>query len=253
MGKNIIQQEYELAKTKMFEEEIFKDNTLVRITSDNVALAEAMIRNDSAYIKLFNANAKPRTKYMGSSAYWWSQMKLYMSGVERDKKTYRNIIKNLVEAIDRENSTHLNADRCGRKDITDRLCGISLDELVNYLKNPVETNYWIFFEISKRTSSKHRSRINPSFASKFCHYACYYLFEGRDEQDNYPIYDSVIRTVLPVYLERFEIKSDYRLNDYMDYVKAVDAILSAVKEREKTQISRNGLDQLLWYYYKARI
>jgi hypothetical protein len=58
--------------------------------------------------------------------------------------------------------------------------------------------------------------------------------------------------VLPIYLERFEIGNIYKIDDYKEYVKAIDAILNVVKEREKVQISRNGLDQLLWYYHKAR-
>lgn len=50
--RNIIQEELELAKSKMFEEVIYKDKTLVKLTRDNVAIVEAMIRNDSAYITL---------------------------------------------------------------------------------------------------------------------------------------------------------------------------------------------------------
>ena len=43
--RNIIQEELELAKSKMFEEVIYKDKTLVKVTRDNVAIVEAMIRN----------------------------------------------------------------------------------------------------------------------------------------------------------------------------------------------------------------
>ena len=48
---NTIQDELELAKSKMIEEVIFQGKTLAKLTRDNVAIVEAMIRNDSAYIR----------------------------------------------------------------------------------------------------------------------------------------------------------------------------------------------------------
>jgi len=48
---NIIQKELRIAKTKMFEEVTYNNKKLVKLTTDNVAIVEAMIRNDSAYIK----------------------------------------------------------------------------------------------------------------------------------------------------------------------------------------------------------
>ena len=250
MGKNIIQQEYELAKTKMFEEETFKDNTLVRITSDNVALAEAMIQNNSAYIKSYDRNAAPTERYTGSSAYWFMQLKKYIDGVCCEYE-YSKLISSIVDALDRENSTHLKADTHGRDVITSRIIDLGMERLIELLRNPGD-DFWLFDEIAKKTTAEKGARTNPSFASKFCHFACFYLFEGGNEQDNYPILDSVIKRVLPIYLERFEIGNIYKIDDYKEYVKAIDAILNVVKEREKVQISRNGLDQLLWYYHKAR-
>ena len=47
---NIIQKELRIAKTKMFEEVTYNNKKLVKLTTDNVAIVEAMIRNDSAYI-----------------------------------------------------------------------------------------------------------------------------------------------------------------------------------------------------------
>lgn len=45
-----------------------------------------------------------------------------------------------------------------------------------------------------------------SFASKFCHYTCFCLFEDEEEQDNYSNYDSVVRKMLPEYIKHFKLK-----------------------------------------------
>ena len=47
---NVISLELEEAKKKMIEEVCFQGKTLAKLTRDNVAIVEAMIRNDSAYI-----------------------------------------------------------------------------------------------------------------------------------------------------------------------------------------------------------
>ena len=56
---NIIQKELSLAKSKMIEEVWYNGKSLAKLTRDNVAIVEAMIGNDSAYIKSSDANAAP--------------------------------------------------------------------------------------------------------------------------------------------------------------------------------------------------
>ena len=78
---NIIQKELRIAKTKMFEEVTYNNKKLVKLTTDNVAIVEAMIRNDSAYIKSTDISAGPKFDrknqlvYGGSSAYWMTMLK----------------------------------------------------------------------------------------------------------------------------------------------------------------------------------
>ena len=75
---NAIQKELELAKAKMIKEIDFNGKKLVCLTRDNVAIVEAMIRNNSAYIHSSDKNAKPIVnKYGGSTAYWMSLLKKY--------------------------------------------------------------------------------------------------------------------------------------------------------------------------------
>jgi len=253
---NTIQKELELAKSKMIEEVTFQGKTLAKLTRDNVAIVEAMIRNDSAYIHSTDVGAAPvynrkgEVKYGGSSAYWMTQLKkVLLDGGSGASYTYEEIIKGAVESVDRENSTHLNADKCGRQEITERICRFDRKEFVKCLKNPDYKDMELIREISRITSAEERARSNPSFASKFCHYACFYVFEGTEYQDNYSIYDGILKTVLPLYLGYYQIATEFDLSDYRDYRMAVDSI----REASGISISRNGFDHLLWYYHKGRL
>lgn len=253
---NTIQEELTLAKSKMIEEVPFQGNTLAKLTRDNVAIVEAMIRNDSAYIRSTDVNAAPTYNrkgditFGGSSAYWMTRLKnvLLNDGVDGEY-SYEKIIEGAVKSVDRENSTHLNADKCGWQEITDRLCTFDRDELIVCLQDPEYDDMKLIREISRITSAPLRARTNLSFASKFCHYACFYVFDGTSYQDNYSIYDGILKTVLPKYLAYYQIKTVYDLSDYRDYRMAVDAVRAA----SGIVISRNGFDHLLWYYHKGRL
>ena len=254
--QNTIQEELALAKSKMIEEVIFRGKTLAKLTRDNVAIVEAMIRNDSAYIHSTDVNAAPtynrkgEIKYGGSSAYWMTQLKVVLLGEgTKAAHSYEQIIKGAVESVDRENSTHLNADNCGRQEITERLCQFDRAELVKCLQDPDYDDMKLIREISRITSASQRARTNLSFASKFCHYACFYVFEGTIYQDNYSIYDGILKTVLPMYLGYYKIDQNFDLSNYRDYRIAVDA----VRNVSGICISRNGFDHLLWYYHKGRL
>lgn len=116
--------------------------TLVELTLDNVSKVEAMIRNDSSYVKSFDKNAGPtknkngKEVYSGSTAYWMTKLKYSIEGKE-SSSTYEDIIPNVVRSIDRENSTHLNSDGCGIDEISKRIIDLGKDKLKDYLKSGV--------------------------------------------------------------------------------------------------------------------
>lgn len=238
---------------------------LVQLTDENVAKVEAMIRNDSSYIKSFDVNAGPiknkngKEVYSGSTAYWMTKLKSIIEGKEKNL-TYDVIIPKVVSSIDRENSTHLNSDGCGRKEISDRIIKLcNEDNLIDSLK---EGNLEVFKKILEKTKPKnnghknYKGRENTSFASKFCHYACFYLFENSKKQDNYSIYDNVIVSVLPYYIKKYEVEYNGTLKDLKDYEVYRD-VINSIREKvasttNTTPISRNGFDHLLWYYHKGR-
>ncbi len=254
---NIIQEELNLAKSKMIEEVIFRDKKLAKLTRDNVAIAEAMMSYDPVYKLSIDAKAGPikndkgEIKFNGSRAYWMTKLKEYFVDPKNPNNCkFEEIIKWAVEAVDRENSTHLNADGCGRNEITQRIINFE-KELYQNLEDPEKYDFKLVNEIAKKTITGNRSRTNLSFASKFCHYACFYIFEGTDKQDNYPIYDSILKKVLPYYLDFFKNEEKYNFDCYKVYYDAIDKLIDKLKEETGIDISRNGLDHLLWFYHRS--
>lgn len=222
---------------------------IVELTSRNVHIAEAMIMQDSRYFKSADVN-NPE-----STAYWMNELKeILCNNKEITDEYYRKVITKAVEAVDKDNTTHLNADKVGRTQISDRLCNIHREDLKEYLANPVGTNYELIKIISDITTDTKKPRRNISFASKFCHYAAFYLFDGQEQQDNFSIYDEVLRkAMIKKYIPFYEIDADMSLitgekkaEGYIAYQNAVDAVI----KKAGNKISRNGFDHLVWYYYK---
>ena len=214
-----------------------------------------MILNDSAYLKSSDVDAGPQfkrdgsVKYGGSTAYWMTQLKnILIDGESADESEYRRRITGAVGAVDRDNSSHLNADGVGREEMVERLVSLPVSRLLECLERPDATGLELVTYLSARTHPEKRVRENQSFASKFCHYACFYFFEGRPGQDNYSIYDNVMCRTVPLYLAHYRLGS-FDLTDYGEYRKAVDKIIEPSGE----SVSRNGFDHLLWYYFKGRV
>lgn len=73
---NMIQTELKDANLLMFQ--LIPETDLIFLSHDNVAKVEAMIRNDSAYLKSSDRSAGPCGHYSGSTAYWMTQLKIIL-------------------------------------------------------------------------------------------------------------------------------------------------------------------------------
>ena len=249
-----LKEEQEQKKKYLLETENFNGIEIVKLTTDNIAKIEAMIMTDSGYSKSGDINACPTFKrngkmdYFGSTAYWMTKLKYAIE--QKEKSELRNIINHAVIAVDKENSTHINSDGVGREQLTDRIMKRA-ESLKETLGN-IESGLKFIEELAAITSGvddKHKARTNLSFASKFAHYACFYLFDEDDKRrDNYSIYDNVLNKALPIYIKKYNL-SEYDHNSYSSYYDCIGEIIKASGE----SLSRNGFDHLLWYYYKARL
>ena len=251
------------------------ENGLVKLDEQNVYRVLAMISDNSAYCKVFDTgvkgilkqkekknsdlyeiieennvddNLKYRDGFFGSSAYWFNKL----SNTEGKEKEYKYYLYKVICAIDKENSTHLNADEVGRIQIWQRLIdkANNIEELKNCLLEDdleFENNNSLVQIIALETKPiGKKPRRNISFASKFCHYACCNLLEQK-YWDKYPIYDTIVKNALPFYVESVEegYYSDCVIKAYKAFAKTI------AKLSEDKKISKNGIDQLLWYYHKA--
>lgn len=271
MGK--IQEEFEESKKYELKTEDVEINgktvKLVELTKDNVARVEAMIRMDSSYARTGDQNAKPEenTKNYGSTAFWMTKLKDAIETRNYDYEGF-NIIQEAVNAVDRENSTHLNSNSTKfsiepREMMRNKIQKIIADEQKNLKKRLENRDLDLVCELSNtiREVKDNDEEINReciSFASKFCHYACLWLFDNKEKnepRDNYSIYDSVLFQALPIYEFRYcktkELKKVSEDDFYKNYSDVIDRIRKAAKNECGEEISRNGFDHLLWYYHKG--
>ena len=131
---NKIEQE-EKESLKYNFEEIVKGE-LVALTKSNVALVEAMIRHDSDYSDSGRVDKE-------SSAHWFVELK-------KNPKRYEEIIPKCVESVDKENSTHLNADGVGREELSQRIIDYGWKSLQNFLKDPKQEKYSLINILSEK-------------------------------------------------------------------------------------------------------
>ena len=191
---------------------------LVALTRRNVALAKAMIANNSAYMR--GDKAKDALLLFGNLLY---------GKIPFDQNKYKDAIMKAVTAIDEDNPTHLNTVSVGRDQLAQRIIDTDIDTLKSYLEKPEASNYGLIEDLSRKTEPEEGKKAsqNLSFASKFCHYACYYIFEGKDEQDNYSIYDAVIRDIFPCYICLYCSSTDVHVKHrgYASFQKVIDCVI----------------------------
>lgn len=256
-----------------------KRSGIVELSSANAKKVMAMISTDSAYRKtmLIDSKPEPSSKYNGSSAYWFKQL-LDKSKEEKEKKIlYAKEILYAVIAIDNENSTHLNGGNNNantRERLRDTIAKEGLFEQIVDCVNSysAKENNGKQAEIFAKLAFDENGSLHCSFASKFCHYAAKV---ANPSCDDFPIFDSVIMSVLPYYLAiyRAEGCKTNSINEYKktvpkfakenmpkdqnkwqkhlqsEYLKYIEIMQNL---SDKTGVSKTGIDQILWYYYKGR-
>ena len=253
MSAEQIKNEYELSKKYELDTFTFHDVTLVELSAENVAKVEAMICTDSKYRILDIQDPE-------KSPYWIIELGKHL-GYNKDKKrelNFNTVVEKVVELIDNENGTHLTGD-CSPENKKENARGQMANritthqhEILSYLLNPTDSKIDLIKELSSPTDPPLNRRSHLSFASKFCHYACFYIFKNEKAQDNFSIYDKFVLEALPYYLNYYGDEIVLKKNgnshyEYKDFQKAVDAVIKA----SRSQISRNGFDHLLWYYFKG--
>lgn len=73
-------------------------------------------------------------------------MNYFFQTEDNDDYTYEKCIKESILAIDRENSTHLNADNVGREEVFNRIIQVEKDEPI--IRKNYKTYLGIIYKIS---------------------------------------------------------------------------------------------------------
>ena len=250
--RNMIEKEYDEAKSYMIETD---KEDLAIINMSNVAKVEAMIATDSKYRDENNTDKE------GSMAYCMNQLCLLLKkSVKPNKAELKKYVFDAIVAVDKGNGTRLSTNnKKGNNDykdvfelMTERVVGLITKDKEKMLDGLKNRNLHLFEELSRKTEETAKPSCNVSFASKFCHYFCFYYYKGEPEQDNYSIYDSVVKKYLPKYLEKYNIVINDELEGYEKHIAQIDALREKVKNKKNETVSRNGLDHLLWYYHKGK-
>jgi hypothetical protein len=248
------------------------------LTRKNADFIEAVVRLDSNYAKDFeihepSENYDPEEnaesshgKYCGSTAYWFSELM-------KTNCNFRKCILGAVIAIDRTNTTHLEASYDGRKTMRNIICDYCNDyhDLVRMLEVPFKRdkhNHLISLLNQKTIAKKDDgARYNISFATKFCTYAAIFL----DSQIRYSKYDNIVSDALPtyskVYLGESKNAREYKINEYQrrnlddngnfqyrldvygKYESAISRILNELRA-DGIYLTREEFDHIVWYGLK---
>ncbi len=190
------------------------ENYMYALTKENAEKARNLIKNDSKY---------------GESSY-----KKYYEKLGKKLEDYtKEELKTILKEIASSNSTHTS--------------NINIDILSDYIFNN-KKNFLFKLESGNAELVDEISFIDgfirreKSFASKVCSYLCELEFE----ESNFAVNDSVVRTILPYYLNYFGIAkvTSKKLGNcsYKEFVGYIDKI--------KKDLSFEEIDNILWYCYK---
>lgn len=237
--KSLIQQERERVEKYIKKFIVLDKKGRVCLIEDNATKIETLIRFNPRYGKTTNEENDKCAMVL-------------IKELKTNERLYndREHVRNIIGRINAENSTRMSGN--DMDDLRDIIAAIPKKDLIKMLKNK-NKKYELINLLAKET--EHDKHANFSFATKFCHYMCIYLFEGEKYQDNYSIYDNNVIKTISCYRDNQEEIPPYKktmkespAQYYKRFQNAIDDIL----ERNSDRISRNAFDHIMWYYAKTR-
>lgn len=194
------------------------ENYMYALTKDNAEKARNLIENDSKY---------------GESSY-----KKYYEYLDKKLEEYtKEEIKTILRKIASSNSTHTSNENIDI--LSDYIFNNKKDFLFKLESGSAE----LVDEISFIDGFIRREK---SFASKVCSYLCELEFK----KSNFAVNDSVVRTMLPYYLNYFGIAkvTSKKLKNcsYKEFIGYIEGIKNELKE----DLTFEEIDNIIWYCYK---
>ncbi len=222
----------------------FKKSYVVEITKKNSDIIEKHIKENESY----NANF---TK------------KIYEYHILKNNNSFplvgeeaKGPLTDLIRMIDLENSTNIWRYKSKRHYIKNMVKYIS-DNANDFWDKLNNGNKQLVDLLKKASGCKENSNGPKSLASKICKYFCELFFEDKSKQDNYFINDSVVRHVLPYYLNFYGIplqkgKTNFDNLSYVDIYDYLSSIRDKINKdkKKKDQLTRSEVDHIMWYCYR---
>ena len=233
-------------------------NGFVKITKENVQKAKEIIESDPFYKKAYKSVEDSSTKSFCD----------YKEEYKKDKKA--PISLKLLEQINTENSTRVKNDYL--KEVVLKNLNYLGSNLEQKLKNQDYSIIPDIYTIKDESKTKETQKTLLSYASKFCHFYCLHMFDDTTIADSFPIIDSILRKVIPIYDYLYNDKEyrcydeykknsslyKYRNAEYKDikpsvleYYKIYVNALSCISENCQKQVTVTEIEQLLWWFYRG--
>jgi len=242
------------------------ENGAPLFTQNNIKLINTFLKYDSKYSSAENeSNINYNSSYAGilkSLKSDFFNFKRYEDYINEKDYVENDVLYKVIESIDKINSTHLASEgrKGGNKGRIKTAIGISKIINLKKLLNSGDANL-------VQTIATFATTNKISFASKFCHYVCRFAL---DNENLYCVYDSVVQSILPYYLYKYnvhEFKQTYITkrtknnvstlddnkdnNTYAKYRNYIDKLIINLKKETNIKITYSVLDHLLWYFFKG--
>ena len=210
---------------------------IVNLTTDNVDKIINYIKTDNSYI--------PFARYI------FERFKLSFGNIVDIQRNRDNSLLAILIEIDRDNSTQVWRYRYKR------------DAMLKFIEFILNEDNEFFERLKNGDSILVDDIINycgttlVSFASKACTQLFEYMFMENGHGNKFYKNDKFVRAVLPYYLDyygvehRFHNKNVSNTIKYSELHDYLDKLRYAAEQRHGAIITREGLDQILWYCYKS--
>lgn len=193
------------------------ENYMIALTPDNAAKALECIKGNKRYEK--------------------SSYEEYYNKLNKKLRDYsKEELKNILWCVARSNSTRSSNENISV--ITDWI----FKNLTQFLKRLEKGDTTLVDEL---TTIKGLSRKEKSLSSKICSYLCELEFK----QSKFAVNDTVVRRILPYYLNYYGISNQNKALENYSYSEII-AFIDKIAVNLPPKMNYTEIDQIIWYCYR---
>lgn len=193
------------------------ENYMIALTSDNAAKAFECIKRNKRYEK--------------------SSYEVYYNKLNKSLRDYsREELENILWCVARSNST-----RSSNENISVMADWI-FKNLTQFLKRLEKGDTTLVDEL---TTINGLSRKEKSLSSKICSYLCVLEFK----QSKFAVNDTVVRRILPYYLNYYGISNQNKALENYSYSEII-AFIDKIAVNLPQKMNYTEIDQIIWYCYR---